>query len=220
MPWRRAAVIASSIDVRRWSRERPAKMPPVWNQRTPSVAEEVLPVDVARPQLEAAVWPRSDTPTAPRTPKPRSVKLSPLRTVRPMPSYGTHRMSDVSTPPCRMKSSTSRPTSLSANAVTTAVRSPKQRRSPRATLYSPPPSQTPERAGGADAPLARVEAEHDLAERDQVVAALLGGADLEDAHARPPAMRRASAVSRSTSSSRQPPAAAARPSSCRRPRAT
>ena len=36
----------------------------------------------------------------------------------------------------------SRPISLSARAVTTAVRMPKQRRRPRATLYSPPPSQT------------------------------------------------------------------------------
>src|ERR1035437_1794180 len=50
-------------------------------------------------------------------------------------------MSEVSTPPVRMKSSTRRPISLSANAVTTAVRSPKARRRPRATLYSPPPSQ-------------------------------------------------------------------------------
>ena len=97
-----------------------------------------------------------------------------------------------------MKSSSSRPTSLSASAVTTAVRRPKQRRSPRATLYSPPPSQTRKRAGGADAPLAGVEAEHDLAERDQVVAALLGGAELEDAHGVRPSAS-ASAVSRSTS---------------------
>ena len=86
--------------------------------------------------------PRSETPIAPRTPKPRSVKFSPLRAVRPVPSWPTQRRSDVSTPPWRMKSSTSRPTSLSTSAVTTAVRRPKQRRSPRATLYSPPPSQT------------------------------------------------------------------------------
>src|SRR6266568_2999044 len=50
-------------------------------------------------------------------------------------------MNWVSTPPCRMKSSSNRPTSLSANAVQTAVFKPKQRRNPRATLYSPPPSQ-------------------------------------------------------------------------------
>src|SRR6185312_8578346 len=34
------------------------------------------------------------------------------------------------------------PTGLSANAVTMAVSSPKQRFRPRATLYSPPPSET------------------------------------------------------------------------------
>src|SRR5205823_3612795 len=90
----------------------------------------------------AAVLPRSGIPTAPRTPKPRSVKLRPLRTTRPTPSNGTHLTNSVSTPPCKMKSSMSRPTSLSANAVQTAVLRPKQRRSPRATLYSPPPSQT------------------------------------------------------------------------------
>ena len=90
---------------------------------------------------EAAVWPRSDTPSAARTPNPRSVKLRPLRTERPTPSYGTQRTRDRSTPPCRTRSSISRPTGLSANAVTTAVRIPKQRARPRATLYSPPPSQ-------------------------------------------------------------------------------
>src|SRR5262245_54916917 len=41
-----------------------------------------------------------------------------------------------------MRSCTSRPTGLSTRAVTTAVSSPKQRFKPRATLYSPPPSQT------------------------------------------------------------------------------
>src|SRR5882724_1737596 len=51
-------------------------------------------------------------------------------------------MNSVSTPPCRTKSSINRPISLSANAVQTAVFKPKTRRSPRAALYSPPPSQT------------------------------------------------------------------------------
>src|SRR5947208_3472837 len=90
----------------------------------------------------AAVCPRSETPCAPRIPKPRSVKLSPLRTVRPRPSYGTQRTWDTSTPPVSMRSSTRRPTGLSASAVTMAVRRPKHLRRPRATLYSPPPSQT------------------------------------------------------------------------------
>src|SRR5437016_7348032 len=41
-----------------------------------------------------------------------------------------------------MRSCRSLPTGSSANAVTTAVSRPKQRFSPRATLYSPPPSHT------------------------------------------------------------------------------
>src|SRR6266498_2435826 len=41
-----------------------------------------------------------------------------------------------------MRSSTRCPRGLSAKAVTTAVFRPKQRFSPRATLYSPPPSDT------------------------------------------------------------------------------
>jgi len=65
----------------------------------------------------AAVLPRSGIPTAPRIPKPRSVKLSPLRTERPMPSSARHLMKSVFTPPCMMKSSTKRPTSFSTNAV-------------------------------------------------------------------------------------------------------
>ena len=160
-------------------------------------------------------------PTAPRTPKPRSVKLRPLRTVRPTPSSGTQRMSDVSTPPCRMKSSSSRPTSLSANAVTTAVRSPKQRRRPRATLYSPPPSHTRNERACAHAPLAGVEPEHHLAERDEVEAALVRGAEVEHAHgAAPP--RRARPARRPAASTlgevAGSPRAAAPPSSSHRRR--
>src|SRR5262245_6552501 len=50
-----------------------------------------------------------------------------------------------STPPWPIRPSTSRPTGLSTRAVTTAVSRPKQRLRPRATLYSPPPSQTSKR---------------------------------------------------------------------------
>src|SRR6266436_183643 len=48
---------------------------------------------------DAAVCPRSEHPRAARTPNPRSVKFSPLRTVRPTPSYSAHRISEESTPP-------------------------------------------------------------------------------------------------------------------------
>jgi len=47
---------------------------------------------------------------------------------------------DSATPPWQMKSSMSLPTSLSANAVMTAVFKPKHFLRPRTTLYSPPPS--------------------------------------------------------------------------------
>ena len=117
-------------------------MPPVWNQRAPSSPKRCSQSTSPARSAAAAVCPRSETPTAPRTPKPRSVKLSPLRAARPVPSKGAQETNVVSTPPCRMQSSTSRPTSLSTSAVTIALRSPKHRRSPRATLYSPPPSQT------------------------------------------------------------------------------
>src|SRR5674476_744430 len=118
-----------------------AKIPPVCSQRTPSCPNRWPQSTSPGLSCDAAVWPRSETPTAPRTPKPRSVKFSPLRTERPIPSYGTHRMNEVSRPPVRMKSSTRRPLSLSASAVTIAPRRPNARRRPRATLYSPPPSQ-------------------------------------------------------------------------------
>jgi hypothetical protein len=51
---------------------------------------------------------------------------------------------------------------LSASAVTTAVVRPKQRFSPRATLYSPPPSHTGT-ARRVDAPVAGIEPQHHLA---------------------------------------------------------
>ena len=80
------AVRAASITTGPVDADSPAKMPPVWNQRTPCLPK--ISSQSKSPVLIwlAAVLPRSETPTAPRTPKPRSVKLRPLRTVRPMPS--------------------------------------------------------------------------------------------------------------------------------------
>ncbi len=62
-------------------------MPPVWNQREPSLPK--ISSQSIWPGLSwlTAVWPRSEQPSAARTPKPRSVKLRPLRVVRPTPSY-------------------------------------------------------------------------------------------------------------------------------------
>ena len=50
-------------------------------------------------------------------------------------------MRSVDTPPWRIRSSRRRPTSFWTKDVATAVFIPKQRRRPRAALYSPPPSQ-------------------------------------------------------------------------------
>ena len=72
-------------------RERRRRCRRVWNQRTPSVPNRCSQSTSPGRSCEAAVLPRSETPSAPRTPNPRSVKLSPFRTVRPIPSYGTQR---------------------------------------------------------------------------------------------------------------------------------
>ena len=108
-------------------------------------------------------------PTAPRTPKPRSVKFRPLRTVRPTPSYGTHLMNSVSTPPCRMKSSSSRPTSLSAKAVQTAVLQAEAPPQAAGDVVFAAAFPDLELARGAHAPFAGVQPQHDLPQRDQVV---------------------------------------------------
>ena len=93
-----AAFIASSAtaDV---DSDSAAKMPPVCSQRTPSLPNSFSQSTSPGLSWLAAVLPRSEQPTAPRRPKPRSVKLRPLRTLRPMPSYLTHLTYDWSTPP-------------------------------------------------------------------------------------------------------------------------
>ena len=81
-----------------------------------------------------------------------------------------------------MRSWTSRPTGLSTSAVTIAVSRPKQRLRPRATLYSPPPSQTWKVRVVCDAALAGVEPQHHLAEGDEVEAAGSTGPGRERTH--------------------------------------
>ena len=56
-------------------------------------------------------------------------------------------------------------------------------------MYSPPPSQTLERAGVSDAPFAWIEAKHHLAERNEVEGAFLGWADRESAQGTAPSPR-------------------------------
>ena len=89
MPWRRAASIAALATSAEAS-ERAAKIPPVWSQRTPSSPKRRSQSTASGRICETAVCPRSEQPTAPRMPKPRSVKFRPLRTDRPTPSEGTH----------------------------------------------------------------------------------------------------------------------------------
>ena len=118
-----------------------AKMPPVWNQRTPC-GRRGAPSRRPRPQLaRRGVTAVGDADRAAYT----EAALGEVEPVADGAADAVVRRPTGlvrSTPPWQIRSSTSRPTSLSASAVTTAVRRPKQRRSPRATLYSPPPSQT------------------------------------------------------------------------------
>src|ERR1700753_1523211 len=122
--------------------ESAAKMPPVWNQRTPSSPKIFSQFTSPGLICEAALWPRSEQPSAARMPKPFSVKLRPTRVLRPSPSKSRQMMCEVSTPPWQMKSSTSQPKSFLGRAVTTLARLPQHLRMARATLYSPPPSHT------------------------------------------------------------------------------
>src|ERR1700733_14383016 len=119
-----------------------AKMPPVWNQRTPSSPNSFSQFTSPGLICEAALWPRSEQPSAARMAKPFSVKLRPTRVLRPRPSKSRQMICDVSTPPWQMKSSTSQPRSFLGRAVTTLARLPQHLRMARATLYSPPPSHT------------------------------------------------------------------------------
>ena len=70
------------------------------------------------------------------------MKFSPTRVFLPRPSKSRQMQWLMSTPPCMMKSSTSQPRSFLGSAVTTAARFCQHLRIARATLYSPPPSQT------------------------------------------------------------------------------
>ena len=172
-PRRRApAVVADSA----------AKMPPVCSQRAPSSPKSMVPVEVAGPSWLAAVWPRSEMPSAPRTPKPRSVKFRPLRAERPTPSNGTP--ADVDGVDAALQDQVfDQPPD-----VVVAQRGDDRRAQPEAAAQAARdvvfaaafPGLEPARR--ANAPLARVEAEHDLAERNDVEGTLRSWTERE-AHA-------------------------------------
>src|SRR4051794_35453351 len=119
-----------------------AKMPPVWNHRTPSSPNNFSQFTSPGLICDAAECPRSLQPSAARMPKPFSVKLRPTRVLRPRPSNSRQMIFDTSTPPCIIRSSTSQPRSLTGRAVMAVARFPQHLRMARATLYSPPPSHT------------------------------------------------------------------------------
>ena len=98
VPCRLAACMASRA-TRGVVSDSAAKMPPVWNQRAPARPKMSSQSTSPGFSWETAVCPRSEQPTAARTPKPRSVKFSPLRDVRPTPSSLTQRSQVWSTPP-------------------------------------------------------------------------------------------------------------------------
>src|SRR4030095_6668231 len=73
-----------------------AKMPPVWNQRTPSSPNNFSQFTSPGLICEAAECPRSEQPSAARMPKPFSVKLRPTRVLRPRPSNSRQMIFDTS----------------------------------------------------------------------------------------------------------------------------
>ena len=119
---------------------------------------------------EAAVWPRSETPTAPRTPKPRSVKLSPLRTARPA-AVRRHPADQRGVDAALEHEVLEQPADL-----VVGERGHDGRPQPEAAAQAAghvvlaPALPDAEPPGGADPPLARIEPQHDLAERDEVEA--------------------------------------------------
>jgi hypothetical protein len=157
------AVVATDAD----EVESAAKMPPVCSQRTPLAAKMCCQSKSPGWLLAIAVCPRSEHPTRARTPKPRSVKFRPLRTVLPMPSYGTHRMSEVSTPPCRIRSSSSCPIGFFArrnHRCAHAKAAPKSAGNVVFTSSLP----NPKVSSRMDAFFSGIEPQHYLAEADAV----------------------------------------------------
>ena len=129
---------------RRRLRERARRSPPQWNQRAPSRPKIAIPVDVARPELRrSGVRPRSEQPRAAAHAEAAFDEVEPVADAPADPVVGQPdaRTSGRHRPAGSDLRATARP-GCRRSAVTIAVRRPKQRRSPRATLYSPPPSET------------------------------------------------------------------------------
>ena len=174
MPCRRAAWRPPARR-QRWTRTGAAKIPPVWNHRTPCRPNS-RPSRCRRAQLGGSgVAAVGASRRAPRTPKPRSVKLRPLRAVRPMPSSGDPLDEGVSTPPVQDEildqpadlvvdeggddgGAQAEAAAQAAGDVVLAAALPRR-----------------ELTGRADAALAGIQPEHDLAERHCVPPAFAAG---------------------------------------------
>ena len=196
MPCRRAACIASSATaavVSREGGEDAAGVQPAHAQR----AEEVVPVDVAgRRAAAAAVCPRSEQPTRSADAEAALGEVQPVadRAGRRRRN-GTHWMKRGSTPPCRMRSSTRRPTSLSHERGDDRGPQPEAPAQPAGDVVLAAALPDPERARGADAPLAGVEAQHDLAQRHQRRSGTPRRAGTPASPCRPPRARAATTAS-------------------------
>ena len=200
VPCRRAASIPSRARAAVSSESAP-KTPPQWNQRAPSAPKMRSQSTSPGRSFDAAEFARSEQPRAGRTPKPRSVgsgRSAPRARCR---RTGSSRYAG-STPPWSMRSSISRPTGLSASAVTTAVRWPKQRRSARATLYGRATLAHVEGAGRRDPAIAGVESQHHFTERDQVPAAGVLRAQVHRTSSTTSRARRSTSSKRRSASSR------------------
>ena len=133
--------------------------------------------------------PRSETPSAPRTPKPRSVKFEPVAD-RPPDAVGRNPTDEARVDTSLEDEVLEQPADVvvgerghDAGALAEAAAEPAR----DVVLAAALPRLEP--ASGADAPLAGIEAEHDLTEGDQVIAALGGRPDRQSGHRATPAAR-------------------------------
>ena len=157
--------------------EDPARVQPAHAQR----AEEVLPVDVARPQL------RGGRVTAIGHPDGAAHAETALGEVEPI----AHRPADTvgRNPADEARVDASLEHEVLEQPADLVVGERRHDTGAEAETSPEPPGDVVlatafprlEPAGGTNPPLGRIEAEHDLAERDEVVAALVRGADREPA---------------------------------------
>ena len=185
VPCRRAASIASRATAGVVA-DSAAKTPPVWNQRRappPAPPNSASQSTAPGCSWAMAVWPRSEQPTPPRGPKPRSVKLRPLRLVaadavvldpaqvRQIDAPLQHQILDQ--PADRVVGQRGDDRGAQPEAAAQAARD--------VVLAAALPRG--EAAGGVDAPLAGIEAQHHLAQAHLIETARSCRLDDEVLHA-------------------------------------